>query len=277
MGVMVIAEPGCTHEGNLTAMFDLIDLAADAGADVAKFQWTSDPDELCRRRNAADYRQCYAWLQFPRDWHEPLHARCADRGIRYACTVYLPQDVQVVDRFVPFFKVSSFESQADDLLDACAAALAAESTIPRDLIVSLGFGADGAAAQDALERRDVDADRLRLLRCVSAYPAPLSSLRLGLIVDGLFEGLSDHSDPGEVLTGAFAVAAGATIVERHVRLESCRASNPDASTAMGRRAFGEYVANVRKAEIACRDAIFGEPDESERAMKRYRAFDGRRA
>lgn len=271
MRTMIIAETGCTHEGNLKALLALVDVAADAGCDVLKSQWTSDPDEMCARRNAPDYRPYYEWLKFPLAWHGQLAERCAMRGLRYASTVYLPQDVVAVDPFVSLYKVAAFEAGATDLLDAHWP-LMAENDKP--LLVSIGMGTAWDPAQVVPA---VWAGRVGALRCVSAYPTPPEQLHLATIRAQGFVGLSDHTAPECTDTGALAVAAGATVLERHIRLESCRSSNPDFAVSMSLHALVDYVARVRRAEAAMGDGAVTEAQPAEEPMLAYRAKPGRRS
>lgn len=250
MRTFVIAETGCTHEGDLNALLSLVDMAAEAGCDALKSQWVSDPAELCRRRNARDYQPYYEWLKFPAAWHQQLLERCARRGLAYGCTVYLPQDVAVIDPFVSFYKVAAFEAESADLLDIYADLLLANK---KRVYVSVAMGAhwDPAAHFPMNEL----GDRVHALRCVSAYPTPADQLNLATIRAQGFAGLSDHTAPDNVQTGALAVAAGATVIERHIRLESCRPNNPDYTVAMSLHGLVEYVKRIRDAEL-----VMGEPD-----------------
>jgi sialic acid synthase SpsE len=106
---------------------------------------------------------------------------------------------------------------------------------------------------------------------VSAYPTPVDQLQLATIRSQGFVGLSDHTAPYAVDTGALAVAAGATVIERHVRLESCNVSNPDFAVAMSYHALVEYVARIRYAEAAMGTATAVEAQPAEAPMVRYRS------
>ncbi len=232
---MVIAEPGCTAEGELDRMVDLIHTAAEAGADCYKAQWTSSPERMCERRHAPDYLRFYRWLAFPKEWHEQLASHCLAVGLQYACSIYLPEDAALVAPFVSFLKISSFEA-GDVQLRASA-----RNTLKR-VIVS-----DGMAERPwMVERND-------MLLCTSAYPAPLDEMQLGAIRDKRYSGLSDHSR--HVLTGAVAVGAGATIIEAHLRLSDCDRQNPDYAVAFSPTAFDEYVQNIRLAEALMGDGV----------------------
>ena len=256
---LVIADPGCTHEGSLPAMLALVDLAAAAGADVYKGQWVSDPAALVARRRAPEFRTYYDWLAYPAEWHAVLRERCDQLRIQYAVTVYLPQDVPTIDPYVSWFKVASFESGAIDLLNAYATA-----SKEKAIIVSCGMGA-------VVDRAQFFPRQTKLLLCVSAYPTPLDQLHLAGIRALNLDGLSDHTAPDCVYSGALAVAAGATIVERHIRLETTPQSNPDAVVAMDAAGFAEYVRLIRQAEMIVGYQIVAGIRPAEESMLRYRA------
>jgi sialic acid synthase SpsE len=185
--------------------------------------------------------------------------------LRYATTVYLPEDVAAVDPFVSLYKVAAFEAGADDLL---AAYWDVMSRNDKQLFISVSMGRawDPSAAVPP-----EFAARVGALRCVSAYPTPADQLQLSTIRAQGFVGLSDHTAPEMTDTGALAVAAGATVVERHVRLESCRQTNPDFAVAMGAHQFSDYVARIRRAEAAMGEPEATEAQPSEVPMMPFRA------
>lgn len=257
--VEVIVEPGSCADGSLDRMLALCDLAAEAGATAFKPQFYSDPDRLADRRHmAADnpYRAIYRRYQMPFDWLPVIAERCQARGLEMFCTVYLHNDVRTVAPFVSAFKVSSFESGEHEslLLDAC-------DLHKHRVIVSHGMSEDCGYQADSN------------LHCVSAYPAPLDSLNLSVVGvadncgNRFFDGYSDHS--ADVRVGAWAVAAGARILEVHARLDDTDPANPDYATALSPAQLREYIANVRDCEKAMGDGVKRVQD-AERPMLEYR-------
>jgi N,N'-diacetyllegionaminate synthase len=219
----VIAEAAGTHDGYAERAMQLIDLAKAIDADAVKFQWCSSPQRLAVRRNAHEYVEAYRLLNFPVDWFHSLRARAKDQGLDFLCTVYLPEDVAVVAPFVDKFKVASFEAGDDDFIEA-------HSRYMKPIIVSAGMGQDPVGS--------------RVLHCVSAYPAPVDEMNLSRLA--YMDGLSDHSQ--HPLTGAFAVCAGADIIEFHFRLQQTSPGNPDFVVARDPLAAKQYVQNIRLAE-----------------------------
>jgi N,N'-diacetyllegionaminate synthase len=116
-----------------------------------------------------------------------------------------------------------------------------------------------------------------LMHCVSAYPTPLAQLNLSAIGTSYaaplgparrLTGFSDHS--GILQAGAWAVAAGATVVEAHMRLPDTEQGNPDAgSFAFPPDAFAQYVTAIRSVERALGSGR-KELQPCEGAMQHYR-------
>lgn len=277
MRTYVIADIGACHDSDRELMSQAVRMARACGVDAIKFQWTSDPAAMARRRGRAaedGYAAVYArYLAWPAALHGELAAECREAGLDYMCTAFLPQDVAVVAAHVRHFKVASFEAEAVDVLRAHVAFLGGAEK--RRMIVSLGMGASASVAHDATSSR-----WLAFLHCVSSYPAPVDSLNLARLREPIDEcvsrsvppvdGFSDHSDPALTWTGALAVAAGASIVEAHLRLHQTDRENPDYPHAMMPEQFHDYVRHIRFAE-RCLGTGIPAPQPCEEKMMRYRA------
>ena len=234
VSVTVIAEPGCTHEGSYESMVRLIHVAADAGCDVFKNQWMSDPDEVCRMRKAPNYLPFYRWLDYPLSWHASLARACRESGMAYACSTYTAEDRAAVDDFVSLHKIASFENEKRPS-EAGKPVLIGAGMLTHEELLSLTF------------------DSVGVLQCTSSYPAPLESLQLATIPYYGLAGLSDHSRDLDI--GAFAVCAGAQFIEVHMRLDDCDPKNPDYAVAFSPSELTAYVAKIRKAERAMGDPV----------------------
>jgi N,N'-diacetyllegionaminate synthase len=256
---LVIAELGSSWrfgDDHLANAYRLIEAAKECGADVAKFQWTSDPFGVAKRRGldepaAAMYAKYLAW---DRAFMERLKAKCDEVGIEWACTIYLPQDIPVIAPLVKRFKVSNYESTWLEFVDA---------HFPYNKQVIISKPVSVTHERDQLEN-------VRTLQCVSQYPCPILETRIAVVRGSLYtkygrratwlpncDGLSDHTT--STLTGALAVAAGATIVEKHIKLCDTPGDNPDFPHSLnadchagceGVRCFQTYVDYIRQAERA---------------------------
>lgn len=261
----VIAEAGSCHDRSMAKAFALIAAAAIAGADAVKFQFWSSADVLARRRRVPDeYRSIYHRYAVPAHWLFFLKAQCDQVGIEFMCSTYLPQDVAVVAPLVKRFKISSFEAGDGEFARAHNAFMEG-----RELIVSLGMNGD--------PDRWIGHRGVRLLHCVSAYPAPPEAMNLRVFLGDWgepcdpaptpFAGLSDHSR--HPWMGALAVASGAEILETHLRLHDTDPQNPDYATAFTPAEFAGYVQNVRFAERVMGDGVKA-LQACEREMAHYR-------
>lgn len=234
----VIAEAGSTHGNDLNAARALIFLAKQAGADAIKFQYWSNAERLATRRGHPEWQATYVEHQLPMLWIHELATYADALGIEWMCTTYLPEDIPVVAPYVNRFKVSSFEcSDMDFIADHLEG-------YSHEVIISTGM-ADVPTLTTLQSLRNVHLG-VSLLHCVSRYPAPLGTLALGKIAS--LDGFSDHS--GDVRVGAWAVIAGAQIVEVHMRLDETPPTNPDYPHSHAPDALRRYIQGIRDAERA---------------------------
>jgi sialic acid synthase SpsE len=154
------------------------------------------------------------------------------------CTAYLIEDIVVLAPLVKRFKISAFEA-------TWAAFVYAHKDLGRQVIISKNPG-------QKLPENTYWADALH---CVSEYPTPIErlGLRNGMQESNCVDGLSDHT--ANPLVGALAVAAGATIIESHIRLDDTNPGNPDYPHSLSASkgalfSYAEYVSNIRTAEKA---------------------------
>lgn len=245
----VIAELGSTWDRSPGWAAAMIRTAAQAGADACKVQWCSNPARMAARRNAPELAAKYEILRWPAEWHFRFSVECKAAGVEYMCTCYLPEDIAVIAPYVQRFKVSSFEAGDD-------AFLADLKRFAHPIIISLGLMSDRTMISLANRWEP----SVSFLQCTSAYPCPAPELNLSVLSteytteyldDWAPDGLSDHS--ADIRTGMLAVAAGASILEVHVRPDDCPADNPDYPHSLTLEQFKTYVENVRWAEQAMGD------------------------
>jgi N,N'-diacetyllegionaminate synthase len=245
--VMVVAEIGNNHEGDLERAHRLIAEAAAAGADAVKFQ-TIVPELLV----SADQRERLAQLgRFRLDEraHASLAAAAADAGVLFMSTPFAVSTVDWLDGLVPAFKIASGDNDFWPLLERVA-------RTGKPMIVSLGLGGLAHAEQivDFCEetwRPDgVGGGELALLHCVSAYPTPEESAGLGSLreLQGLRAtiGYSDHTLGTKV--AELAVAAGARIIEKHFTLDKAQSEFRDHRLSADPNEMRELVSAIRRVE-----------------------------
>lgn len=254
---LVIAEAGVNHNGDPALAHRLVDAAADAGADVVKFQ-TFEPSRLAAVGAptaayqrvagvaAADQREMLARLALPPETWAALQAHARDRGLVFLSSPFDEVSADLLERLeVPAFKVGSGELTNTGFL----AHLARKG---RPLLVSTGM-ADMVEVADALETiAAAGGPPVALFHCVSAYPArPVdANLRAIGTLRGAFgvpAGWSDHTQGTELPIAA--VALGADLLEKHVTLDRTL-PGPDHAASLEPGELAAMVAAVRAVEAA---------------------------
>jgi sialic acid synthase SpsE/sugar phosphate isomerase/epimerase len=248
----VIAEIGNNHNGSLDRAIQMIDLAADMGADCAKFQMRH-LDEVYRKRSllkdGEDLGTEYVLdllrrFELSVDDHRHLANYCAQKGILYLCTPWDALSVGILESFgVPAFKVASADLTNLPLLDKLAAT-------GKPLILSTGMSRpeEVRITVDFLNRRNAG---FVLLHCNSTYPAPLHDINLKWMYQ-LREvhplvGYSGHERGINVSLAA--VAIGACIIERHFTLDRAM-EGPDHAASLTHTEFKRMVEGIREIEEA---------------------------
>ena len=234
MSTCIIAEAAGTHGGDFDRAYGLLEDVAAFGANAFKLQFWSDSAKVAARLNAPELVALYASVRTPAEWLPRLSSAAHARGMEFLCTVDLVEDIPVVAPYVDRFKIASVEAHDQAFIDAHA-------KYGKPLLISLGMD---AAPMWSVWMADVP---FTYLHCISGYPTPVDEANLGRIQrDHALTGFSDHT--ANVLTGAFAVCAGAGLLEVHVKADDTPADNPDAPHSLTPAQFREYVANVRLAE-----------------------------
>ena len=254
--VYVVAEAGVNHDGSLDKALRLVDVAVEVGADAVKFQ-IFRADELAsaaaetagyqRKCDRSSQREMLARLELTDDEFRRVRTHCAERGIEFLATPFGPRDI---DRLMEL-EVNAIKIASTDLNNLPLLRLAAQAGLP--LIVSTGAATEEEirASVERLRQWDVG-ERLILLHCVSAYPTPLDAANLRAIgtlrrAFGTVCGFSDHTT--EAQTGAWAVAAGASVLEKHFTLDRA-APGPDHAMSLDPPGLRQYISAVRATERA---------------------------
>jgi N-acetylneuraminate synthase len=166
-------------------------------------------------------------------------------------SVYLPEDVVTVLPWTKRVKIASFEAEAPDMIRVLSGLQGVK------VIISLGM--------DGKEQLWPGVD-VAYLHCVSGYPTPNDQINLSRIRSWPRTGLSDHTK--HPITGALAVAAGAGIIEFHMRLWETFPGNADFLVSRNPEEAREYVELIRLAETMLWGKQGVQPVEEE--MLRYR-------
>lgn len=252
---VVIAEIGVNHNGDVALARRLIDVAADAGADIAKLQVFKTEMEISRFAALAPYQQegsagaanqfdlCKK-LELPLSALGELKSHCSARGIGFLCSVFDTESLEfLLDELgARAFKIGSGEVTNTPLLERIGACRVGA-------ILSTG-GCTLVEVADAVSTlRAAGCPEIVLLHCVSSYPAPVEQLNLRAMGTmkqrfALPVGFSDHSNGVEAPIAAAAL--GAAAIEKHITLDRGM-PGPDHRASADPRQLGALVAGVRAA------------------------------
>ena len=272
---VIIAEAGVNHNGDLDLAKRLIDVAAEAGADLVKFQ-TFNADRLVTRtapkaqyqNQTTDGRESQhamlRRLELTEAMHHELIAHCAARNIGFFSTGF---DIESVDLLVRLgqnrFKIPSGEITNLPYLRHIG-------RMGKSVILSTGMAEmdEIQAAIDALEEAGTPRAIITVLHCTTEYPTPMAEVNLRAMLSiqkafGVEVGYSDHTRGIEVAIAA--VALGASVIEKHFTLDR-NLPGPDHKASLEPAELKTMVAAIRHIEIALGDGI-KRPTPSEASNK----------
>lgn len=261
---LIIAEAGVNHNGDMDLARSLIDAAAQAGADLVKFQ-TFRADRLVTASAAkAEYQKRttdmaesqYAMLrklELNRAMHELLMAHCQKRQIGFFSTGFdIPSLDLLRELGLERFKIPSGEITNLPYLRHLGA-------FGKPLILSTGMATLGEveAALAVLETAGTPRQHVTVLHCNTEYPTPMQDVNLRAMLSirdafGVAIGYSDHTAGIEIPIAA--VALGATVIEKHLTLDR-HLPGPDHKASLEPAEFAVMVQAIRHIEQALGDGI----------------------
>lgn len=263
----VIAELSGNHNGEIRRAFELIDAAAEAGADAVKLQ-TYTADTITIDHNGEgflikgglwDGRRLYELYQeahTPWEWHEQLFAHAKSRGLHCFSSPFDPTAIDFLESLhAPAYKIASFE-----IIDLPLIRKAAATGKP--LIISTGMANDSEISEAVAAARDAGNGGITLLHCVSGYPTPDEDANLARIKwladrHDCAIGLSDHTLG--IAVPIAAVALGAVLIEKHMTLARAD-GGPDAAFSLEPAEMKQMIDGIRSAFAAIGRPDYGRTD-----------------
>lgn len=256
-----IADIAANHDGDLGRAKDLIYLAAEAGANAAKFQHfraeTIVSDTAFRsldgvQSHQSDWKKSvfdvYKDASVSLDWNEELQATCRDAGIHFFTTPYDLDIVEKVAPQVPAFKIGSGDITWDEMLIKVA-----EQQKP--YILACGASTLEEVTHAVAITTTIN-PKLILMQCNTNYTASLDNFKyINLNVlnrfksefPGLILGLSDHTPGHSTVLGA--ISLGAVAIEKHFTDDTSR-EGPDHKFSMCPKTWREMVERSRELQLA---------------------------
>jgi N-acetylneuraminate synthase len=270
---LVIAEAGVNHNGDLQLAMALVDAAADAGADVVKFQTFQANQLATESAEQASYQQqalgqaqsqktMLQQLELTPKQHGQLIDHCQQRGIEFLSTAFdLPSIELLASLKLKRWKIPSGEITNLPYLRKIGA-----QRLP--LILSTGMANLGEieAALAVLEQAGTHRSQITVLHCTTEYPAPPEEVNLRAMQSiaqafGVAVGYSDHTEG--IAVPIAAVAMGANVIEKHLTLDR-NLPGPDHRASLEPEPFAAMVHGIRTIEQALGDGI-KRPSPSEQA------------
>jgi N,N'-diacetyllegionaminate synthase len=271
MSVLIIAEAGVNHDGNLEQALALVDAAVDAGADIVKFQTFSANRLVTRGAIKAPYQnettdpletqyEMLRRLELSQAMHEALILKCLQKNIRFLSTGFDIESLNLLQTLgldlckIPSGEITNFTY------------LRHVGSLGLPVLLSTGmanFGEVEAAIQ-VIEASGTQRHLITILHCTTEYPTPMEDVNLRAMITmkqafGVEVGYSDHTPGIEVAIAAAAL--GATVIEKHFTLDR-NLPGPDHKASLEPHELKAMVKAIRNIEIALGDGI-KQPSRSE--------------
>ncbi|HUH42993.1 MAG TPA: pseudaminic acid synthase [Sulfurimonas sp.] len=252
----IIAELSANHGGKIEIAKETIKAAKEIGANCIKLQtYTADTltldcdndDFIIKGGTLWDNQKLYDLYKeayLPWEWHEELFAYARSINIDIFSSPFDKSAVDFLEQFNPSaYKIASFEITDYELIRYTASKM-------KPIIISTGI-ATIEEIQDAVDIcRSVGNNDIVLLKCTSAYPAPLEDANLATIPNlaqtfGVISGFSDHTLG--VNAPVVAVTLGAKVIEKHFILDKS-IGGADADFSMDKEEFSNMIKAIRDVE-----------------------------
>jgi len=256
--VLIIAEAGVNHNGDLQKAIELIDVASKAGVDIVKFQTFKADKIVSKAARKAKYQSenigdeddsqynMLKSLELSKEDHATLIKECEKRDIQFLSTAFDVDGIDFLDDIgLPFFKSPSGEITNYPYLKRLA-----EKRKPVILSTGMADMQEVNEAVGVLLKHGLTKKHITVLHCNTEYPTPMEDVNLkamNTIGDklGVQIGYSDHTLGIEVPVAA--VALGAKVIEKHFTLDR-NLPGPDHRASLEPDELKEMVLAIRNIE-----------------------------
>lgn len=253
--VYIIAEAGVNHGGDLNVARQLIDIAAEAGADAVKFQAFRTENLILKNVEKAPYQQqttsagesqfdMLKKLELKREQYSELKAYCAEKGVGFLITPFDEESLTELEEVgVEAYKIASTDTTNLPFLIKVA-------KTGKPIFFSTGMSYMNEV-ETALEEMGKYNQNIVVLHCTANYPIRDEEVNLNVINTfrerfRMLVGYSDHS----VGIGAapYAVPMGAVVLEKHFTLDKSL-EGPDHLASLDPQELKAFVQQVRRIEV----------------------------
>jgi len=258
--VLIIAEAGVNHNGDIQLAKKLIDAASNAGVDYVKFQTFNSKKLVSKNAEKAAYQKentnnasesQFAMLQkleLSKEAHYELIEYCKFKGIKFLSTGFDIESIGFLNKLnIDLFKVPSGEITNLPYLRIIG-------SLGKPVIISTGM-ADMQEVEDAFNvivQSGTKKEDITILHCNTEYPTPMQDVNLKAMLTigkqlNVNIGYSDHTLGIEIPTAA--VAMGAKVIEKHFTLDNTM-DGPDHKASLEPQELKNMVAAIRNIEMA---------------------------
>ena len=257
--VLIIAEAGVNHNGDIKIAKELIDIASSGGADIIKFQTFTADRLVTKSAEKAEYqkistnknesqRNMLKKLELSKNDHFELINYCKGKGIEFLSSPFDEENATFLNELgLKRFKIPSGEITNLPYLRHI-------SKFQKPTILSSGMSnlEEIEDAISVLELSGLKKDLITILHCTSQYPAPFKDVNLKAmktIADtfNVVVGYSDHTEGIEVALAA--VSLGAKIIEKHITIDKTM-EGPDHSASLDPCELNNMIRAIRNIEIS---------------------------
>ena len=273
--VIIIAEAGVNHNGDISLAKKLIEEAAHAGADYVKFQTFKAKNLVSKTARKAEYQikstndgdasqfQMLKNLEMPFEWHFELKDYAEKLGIKFLSTGFDEESLNFLNKLgVDFFKIPSGEITNKPYLIYVASQ-------GKPIILSTGMAGleEVIAAVDVLVAHGITKKMITILHCNTEYPTPMKDVNLMAMLHmkrqlGVEVGYSDHTLGIEVAVAA--VALGARVLEKHFTLDK-NMDGPDHLASLEPKELKMMIESIRNIEQVISGSGVKEVSDSEKS------------
>ena len=262
MSVLIIAEAGVNHNGNLDLALKMVDEAKRAGADIVKFQTAIPEKVISKYADKAEYQKKTtgneeSQLEMCKRIHlklsdyDIIKKYCEEVGIEFLSTPFDLESIDYLEELgMRLWKIPSGEITNLPYLIKIA-------KTGRPVIMSTGMAELKEVEEAVNVLKENGAGEITLLHCTTEYPAPFESVNLRAMNTlrekfGTEVGYSDHTVGFEAAVAAAVL--GASVIEKHFTLNH-NMEGPDHKASLEPEEFEVMVNNIRLIEKALGDGV----------------------
>ena len=254
--VLIIAEAGVNHNGDINLARQLVDKAKEAGADIIKFQTFKLDSIVSKFAEMADYqkdnigivesqKEMLKKITLPYEAFLELYKYCNKKEIQFLSTPFDIGSIHFLNDMVPFWKIPSGEVTNYPYLVEIA-------KTGKPVIMSTGMCELQEIDEAIKVLKTNGTSDITLLHCNTQYPTPYKDVNLRAMETlrnryKVKVGYSDHTKG--IVVPIAAVALGAEVIEKHFTLDK-NLPGPDHKASLEPNELAAMVSSIRNIEEA---------------------------